>query len=249
MGDTDRALGSAGHRAGIRHRVSGRHSGERGAAHDRYRFESDRRRFAVDRERVHAHAGVPHTHRRFPGRPIRASANLPDRDRVVRCCVAALRPRAYGSVAGGRPRAPGRWRGAAHARQPCHPSGIVRTKRPWASGWRMVGALRDRRRNRAVRRRVAHWRRVVASDFPDQRTAGRRRCCRGGPPRSRDARSQLHATAVTATSSARNIILGGRPPLLAWPRWPASSRSSGRVGTRCCRSISSARASLPPPIS
>ena len=35
VGDTEGALGSAGHRAGIGHCVSGRHGGERGAADDR----------------------------------------------------------------------------------------------------------------------------------------------------------------------------------------------------------------------
>src|SRR5688572_7010146 len=54
----------------------------------------------------------------------------------------------------------------------------------------MVGAVGNRRCDRAICRRVAHRPGVVASDLPDQPAAGGRGGCRGDPARARDARSQ-----------------------------------------------------------
>ena len=119
--------------------------------------------------------------------------DFPGRNRLVRGCVAALQRRADFRGTGRRPLVPGHRGRVAHARQPRHPSGFVRTRRSRAGGWRMVGSVWNRRGDRAVCRGVAHRRRLVASDLPDQRAAGGCGGCRGAPARSRDARSLRRA--------------------------------------------------------
>ena len=122
------ALGSARHGAGVGHCVSGHDRGERRASHDRHGTGRERCRPAVDRERLQPHARVPDPDRRLAWRPVRASAGVPRRDRVVRRRVLVMRPGADRGSARGRPRAPGDRRCAADAGQPRDHSGIVRAR-------------------------------------------------------------------------------------------------------------------------
>ena len=85
-------------------------------------------RVAVDPGRLPAHARVPDPARRLARRPVRPSAGVPRRPRLVRGCVPAVRRCADTDALVAARALQGIGGGVAHAGQPRHPSGHVRIR-------------------------------------------------------------------------------------------------------------------------
>ncbi len=166
--DAGGPLGDRADRARLRDRLPRGDGRQRGAAGDRRGPRRRRRRAAVDAERVPADARGADPDRRLARRPLRAPAPVHDRRDLVRRRLRPLRARSEHRGARHRPGLPGDRRGAADAGQPRDHRIRLPSRGPGAGDRRLVGARRDRRRDRAARRRLADRRGRLARDLPDQ---------------------------------------------------------------------------------
>ena len=220
------------------------------------------RRPPMDPRRLPGHAHRAAAARRVARRPLGPAAHLRRRPRPVHRRIGPLRAGAHHRDAGRGPGPAGRRRRPPRARQPRPPHRDDAPRRPGPRCGRVVGPHRRLERDRAVPRRVAHRRRVVAVGLPAQRAARRgRRVGRQGrarerrrrraeaPRRARRDRRRRWAGAAGGRADRRGRRLDrhhrGPHPHRPRPCWRRSSSSSTAAPTRCSRCRCSPRPSSP----
>ncbi len=199
-GDARGPVGAAHDRARLGRGHARRHRRQRGAGADRRGPRRELRRPAVDRQRLHPDAGLADPARRLAGRPVRAPPRVRDRRGVVRGGVAAVRVGAEPGAARRGPGPAGRRRRAADPGQPGADLRVVPRPGPGRGDRRLVGAGRDRRSGRPVRRRLAGGV-DLAGGVPDQPAAGGAGGRRRAPARAREPRPR--GAHPASTSRAR----------------------------------------------